>query len=90
MHTMDQMAYGAHLSLYRARLHVPNDISLVGFDNLANSAYHIPPLTTVSQHLRERGYAAGRALLQILSDEQPQAEVIPTSLIIRQSTAQRS
>ncbi|GAB4117534.1 MAG: LacI family DNA-binding transcriptional regulator [Roseiflexaceae bacterium] len=86
----DQMAYGAHLALYRAELRVPNDVSLVGFDNLANSAYHIPPLTTVSQHLRERGYAAGRALLQILNDEHPQAEVIPTSLIIRQSTTQRS
>jgi LacI family transcriptional regulator len=43
------MAYGARLALYRHGIRVPDDISLVGFDDQLGSAYTTPPLTTVRQ-----------------------------------------
>lgn len=51
----DQSAMGAHMVLYRRGLRVPEDISLIGFDNLPVSAYLTPPLTTVHQPLVRDG-----------------------------------
>lgn len=51
----DQMAYGARLALYRQGLRVPEDVSLVGFDDLPGSSYTAPPLTSVRQPMAEIG-----------------------------------
>lgn len=68
---------------------VPNDISLVGFDDLRASSLTNPPLTTVRQHLTELGKQAIEALLQQLEDNpsSPIQRTIPVELIVRQSTA---
>ncbi|MEM7333199.1 MAG: LacI family DNA-binding transcriptional regulator, partial [Chloroflexota bacterium] len=57
----DQMAFGARLALFRRGIRVPDDVSLVGFDDQPDSAYMIPPLTTIRQPSVEMGIAAAKA-----------------------------
>jgi LacI family transcriptional regulator len=68
-------------------LRVPNDLSVVGFDNVPESALGEPPLTTVEQPIQEMGREAVRLLLELIEDPaQPAARVIlPTRLVVRQS-----
>jgi LacI family transcriptional regulator len=83
----DQMAYGARLALHRRKLRVPQDVSLVGFDDLASSVYAIPPLTTVHNSVQEVGQLAALAMLQLLAGETPQFSAPAPKLIERESTA---
>ncbi|UCC53490.1 MAG: LacI family DNA-binding transcriptional regulator [Anaerolineaceae bacterium] len=81
----DQMAFGARLGLYRRGIRVPDDLSLVGFDDEASAAYMIPPLTTVRQPAVEMGQAAAKAILDLINDNSPTAELFDAELIIRES-----
>lgn len=83
----DQMAYGARLAFYRHGVRVPEDVSIVGFDDLLSSAYVTPPLTTVRQHMVDVGQAAAEGMLRLLSDQAPALRRFPTELVIRESTA---
>jgi LacI family transcriptional regulator len=85
----DQMAYGARLGLYRHGIRVPEDVSLVGFDDLISSAYTTPPLTTVRQPLIELGRAASEAVLALLNGQTPPQQTFSTSLIVRESAVLR-
>ena len=82
----DQMAFGAALALHRRGLHVPDDVSLVGFDDLAGAAYSLPPLTTIHQAAHELGRLAAVALLQLLAGQAPTASLPEPRLIARGST----
>ncbi len=64
----DQMAAGALNALREAGLTVPNDISLVGYDDVLLARYLYPPLTTVRQPITEMGRAAAQLALQLLDD----------------------
>ena len=81
----DQMAYGAGLALHRRGLRVPDDVSLVGFDDLASSVYAIPPLTTVHHPVYELGQLAAQAMLQLLAGEAPTLVLPPPQLVVRES-----
>ncbi|MBW7882528.1 MAG: substrate-binding domain-containing protein [Caldilineaceae bacterium] len=81
----DQMAVGARLALHRRGIRVPQDVALVGFDNQVDSAYMVPPLTTVNQPAVEMGEAAARAMLQLLKHQPVQLPVFRTELVIRES-----
>jgi LacI family transcriptional regulator len=84
----DQMAYGARLALYRRGIRVPEDVSLVGFDDLFGSSYTTPPLTTVRQSMEEMGSIAATAILGLLRGETVRlASFMPVTLVIRESTA---
>jgi LacI family transcriptional regulator len=83
----DQMAYGARLGLYRHSLRVPDDVSLVGFDDLLGSAYSTPPLTTVGQHMLAQGRHAAHAMLGLLDGAPLELAPMATDLVIRESTA---
>jgi LacI family transcriptional regulator len=83
----DQMAFGAALALHRRGLRVPQDVSLVGFDDVATSSYSIPPLTTVRQPLLDLGHAAGAAMLDLLSGRPADARLPLPYLVVRESTA---
>ena len=85
----DQMAYGARLGLYRRGIRVPDDISLVGFDDLLSSAYTTPPLTTVRQPVFEMGRTAAQAILDLLEERPIDLPSFTTQLIIRESAALR-
>ena len=82
----DQMAYGARLAIQVAGLRVPEDVSLVGFDDLPHSAFTLPPLTTVRQPVYDIGKLAARAALSLLSGETPETALIEARLITREST----
>jgi len=82
----DQMAYGARLALHRAGLRVPEDVSIVGFDDLPHSAFTLPPLTSVRQSVYEVGQTAARALLDLMAKRTPPSKVIPAELVVREST----
>jgi LacI family transcriptional regulator len=85
----DQMAYGVRLALYRHGIRVPEDVSLVGFDDLLSSAYTTPPLTTVRQPTLEMGRAAAHTVLELLAGRSVQPPPLATSLVIRESAALR-
>jgi len=87
----DQMALGLIQALHAAGRSVPGEISVVGFDNMPESAYFWPPLTTVHQDFAAIGRSAIALLLDRLEQRTGPAvgeeRVIPTRLIIRQSTS---
>ncbi len=86
----DQMAFGAGLALYRRKMRVPQDVSLVGFDDLASAVYTLPPLTTVHHPVGELGQLAAQAVLQLLAGETPTLALPPPRLVVRDSTREPS
>ena len=85
----DQMAIGARLALYHRRIGVPEEISLVGFDDLLGTQYMIPPLTTIRQPIFYMGFIATQSLLALLNGEPFHLPPFPLELVIRQSVALR-
>ncbi|MFG2133267.1 LacI family DNA-binding transcriptional regulator [Streptomyces sp. NPDC048751] len=85
----DQMALGAIEALRRRGLRVPEDMSVVGFDDLPEVRWSAPPLTTVRQPLADMGKVAVRTVLRLARDEQPDSPRVElgTELVIRSSTA---
>lgn len=82
----DQMAFGAALALHRRGLRVPDDVSLVGFDDLAGANYAIPPLSTVHQPAYELGHIAAQAMLQLLAGSKPSVAMPAPRFIARESS----
>ena len=82
----DQMAYGAILALHRRGLSVPQDVSVVGFDDLPSSSFSIPPLTTVHRSIKAIGEAAAEAMIDLIEGQAPTARVPAATLAIREST----
>ncbi|GAA2527701.1 MULTISPECIES: LacI family DNA-binding transcriptional regulator [Streptomyces] len=85
----DQMALGAIEALRRRGLRVPEDMSVVGFDDLPEVRWSAPPLTTVRQPLADMGKLAVRTVLRLTRDEQPDSPRVElgTDLVVRASTA---
>jgi DNA-binding LacI/PurR family transcriptional regulator len=84
----DIAAIGAIRAFRDQSLRVPEDISVVGFDDIQGAAYHNPSLTTIRQPLRNMGTTAARLLLQRLrnpKDDPGHVAIVP-ELIIREST----
>ncbi len=82
----DQMAFGAALALYRRGLRIPDDVSLVGFDDLAGAVHSIPPLTSIHQGPFELGQLAAVALLHLLAGQVPTECLSEPRLVVRSST----
>ena len=82
----DQMALGAARGLYRRSLRVPEDVSLIGFDDLPASAFTLPPLSTVHHPAAELGRLAASAMLQLLRGTKPAVEVPAPRIVAREST----
>ena len=85
----DQMALGLlHAARERGR-RVPEDLAVVGFDDIPEAAYFAPPLTTVRMPLGELGAAAIDALLDQLEGSEAADVLVPTRprVIARMSTA---
>ncbi len=85
----DIAAIGAIRALRDANLSVPEDVSVVGFDDIRAAAYHNPSLTTIRQPLHDMGQSAARILLQRIQGfkDYPKEYAVPPELIIRESTA---
>ncbi|WP_203992982.1 LacI family DNA-binding transcriptional regulator [Sphaerisporangium rufum] len=67
----DQMALGVVRALHEARIRVPEEVSVVGFDDIPESEFFAPPLTTVAQDFAEVGRKAIALLLDALAEEEP-------------------
>jgi len=90
----DISAIGAIRALQEAGLRVPEDVSVLGFDDIYAAEFHNPALTTIRQPLFEMGRLAAQTLLEQLSNEQnngareiPETLTVEPQLIVRQSTA---
>jgi LacI family transcriptional regulator len=84
----DMAAIGAIRALVDRGLRVPEDVSVVGFDDIQSAAYHNPSLTTIRQPLQQMGLTAARILLQRIRGQAtfPETVSILPELIIREST----
>jgi LacI family transcriptional regulator len=86
----DISAMGAIRALREAKLRVPDDVSVVGFDDIQSAAYQNPALTTVRQPLREMGRIAAETLLHRIRRSGPDSEggetMVEPKLIIRETT----
>jgi LacI family transcriptional regulator len=85
----DRMAIGAIQVIHEAGLRVPDDISVVGLDDIELAAFQNPPLTTVRQSFTELATMAVRILLDILGGKESERRqiVVEPSLVVRQSAA---
>jgi len=84
----DQMALGLLLAIHEAGLRVPEDVSVVGFDDVPESGYYTPPLTTVRQDFPELGKHVMSLVLRVLAGELNASEpLVQPQLIVRSSTA---
>jgi len=82
----DLMAIGAMEAIRERDRRVPNDVAVVGFDDIQLAAYCSPPLTTVRQNLLKGGEALVRNLMQYLQDGIITRTILPVELVIRKST----
>jgi LacI family transcriptional regulator len=85
----DMSAFGAMRALVNHGLRVPEDVSVVGFDDIQGAAYSNPSLTTIRQPLHHMGSVAARILLQRIRGQAsfPDAVPIMPELVIRESTS---
>ncbi len=89
----DISAIGAIRALQEAGLRVPEDVSVLGFDDIYAAAFHNPALTTIRQPLFEMGVLAAKTLLERVAENQsndvniPETLTVEPTLIVRQSTA---
>ncbi|WBB79014.1 LacI family DNA-binding transcriptional regulator [Micromonospora sp. WMMD882] len=82
----DLMAHAALRTLREAGRRVPDDVAVIGFDDIETAAYTEPPLTTVRQPILELGRAGTRQLLRMAAGETVEpALILPTELVLRAS-----
>jgi LacI family transcriptional regulator len=85
----DAQAAGVYQVLYERNIRVPDDMSVIGFDDVTYSAQMSPPLTTIHQPLVEMGKTAVNMLLRLIAGEQLESNHVElsTSLVVRKSCA---
>jgi DNA-binding LacI/PurR family transcriptional regulator len=84
----DQMALGVLRALHERGRSIPREISVVGFDDIPEAQYFMPPLTTVRQDFGEMGRSSLRLLLDLMRSDQPPSRLtIAPELVVRRSTA---
>jgi LacI family transcriptional regulator len=83
----DAMAAGALRALHEAKIRIPEDIAVVGYDDVPFAARTDPPLTTIRQPIQLAGTVAAETLIEMirLPDPNPRQIVLPTELVIRSS-----
>lgn len=88
----DLQALGVYEAARRAGLRIPDDLSVVGFDDIDQAAWVAPPLTTVRQRFAQMGATAARLALGLAGGQQPapQRHELDTVLVVRGSTARPS
>lgn len=83
----DRMAMGAIQHIRAIGKRVPEDISVIGYDDIPTAAAFDPPLTTISNQAPILGETAARLLFDLLDGIPTESQIIPTRLIVRASTA---
>jgi LacI family transcriptional regulator len=85
----DEAAIGAIRACKDHGLRVPEDVSVMGFDDIRSAAFYNPSLTTIRQPLNQMGIMAARILLQRIRGQEAVPDTVPIQpeLVIRESTA---
>ncbi|QDL54788.1 LacI family DNA-binding transcriptional regulator [Rhodoferax aquaticus] len=83
----DESALGARLALYRRGLHVPNDVSIIGFDDLPSSVFMTPPMTSIRQPTYEVGRYSAHTLLNMMGYPMDEVLVPKLELVVRETTS---
>jgi len=83
----DTTAIGLLAACARCGLTIPEQLSIIGFDDIDMAAYTLPPLTTMRQPRFELGQWAMQMMLALLDGQEPANRIIPAELIVRQTTA---
>ena len=83
----DQMALGAYRAFGEAGVRVPDDVSVVGFDDIEEAVDFSPPLTTIAQDWDLLGREVLRVASESLAGAPPQSVLLPTRLVVRESVA---
>ena len=83
----DVVAFGAMAAVRERGLHIPQDMAIVGFDDVPLARYATPPLTTAHLPAADLGRQAGEMLIQLIQGERPAARhlLLDTSLVVRES-----
>ena len=84
--TSDLAALGAMRALHDARIDVPGDVSIVGFDDIAAARLSEPPLTTIAQDARQAGEALVATLIAKIEERAPASVLLPVRLVVRQTS----
>jgi DNA-binding LacI/PurR family transcriptional regulator len=84
--TSDFAALGAMRALHDARIDIPGDVAIVGFDNIAAAQQAEPPLTTIAQDSRQAGEALVATLVAKIEEREPECVLLPVRLIVRSTT----
>jgi DNA-binding LacI/PurR family transcriptional regulator len=85
----DVSAIGTIRSLHDSGLRVPNDVSVMGFDDIPAAAFYTPRLTTIRQPLQQMGSIAASLLLRKIEQAKvPEISRVDPELIVRESTAE--
>ena len=82
----DLIALGAMRAMKEHGMHIPDDVSVVGFDDIPMARFANPALTTVYQNTARAGELLVDALLKQNKDEPVESQMIPASLIVRKSS----
>jgi len=85
----DISAIGAMKAFAEAKLRIPQDVSVVGFDDISIASFSIPPLTTIRQPLEEMGRIAAKTVVGLIDgqEEYVQEIAVEPKLVVRGSTA---
>jgi len=84
----DMTAIGVIHTLHQCGYDIPNDFSVIGFDDLEIAAYYHPPLTTIHQPIYNLGHRSATMLFELIhGQEHIQSETLKPALVIRGSTA---
>jgi LacI family transcriptional regulator, lactose operon repressor len=89
----DQMAMGAMQIIQERGLQIPGDIAVIGYDNIAESAFSSPPLTTIAQDLELMGAKTIELLVDVINAQRAGKDLsvirpirLPADLIVRKSS----
>lgn len=82
----DQMALGALLALHESGFSVPDDVSVIGYDDTEDSAFFNPPLTTIKHDFSMLGNASVDYILSLIKGEDRSPMLLPVTLIKRKTT----
>ena len=84
--TSDLAALGAMRALHDARIDIPGDVAIVGFDDIAAARLSEPPLTTIAQDARRAGETLVTTLIAKIEEREPQSVLLPVRLVTRQTS----
>jgi LacI family transcriptional regulator len=87
MAASDDMAFGVYDAARELGIHIPGELSVVGFDNIPDALLVDPPLTTVDQAIEMMGTLAAEVVIKLITGQEPAQLVhkVPTHLVVRQS-----